>query len=208
MQNRGEEGSWRCKSGTKLVSRALAPYPPSLGTMQRGWLFVSFPNLYLLCFSSFGTYLVPPPRDPTSGFDHPDQAPLRRGESRGGQKSSPRGSTAQPRPAWAAQSTSQQHRAAAQSTSQAPERSSFLGKAGCKRDDSGQALLPSQTQQGPAAFPPCGDVSWGRPSGSGSWRQLQGAAPAPQPRFRKTPEVFSRSQKHLLGQPWLPGREG
>lgn len=28
----------------------------------------------------------------------------------------------------------------AQSTSQAPERNSFLGKAGCKRDDSGQAL--------------------------------------------------------------------
>lgn len=38
-----------------------------------------------------------------------------------------------------------------------PRRSCFLGKAGCKRDDSGQWLsLPTQTQ-GPATFPPCGD---------------------------------------------------
>lgn len=173
-------------TGLALVSHALEPHPPSLGTVLRGWLLVSFPNLSFLCFRSFGTYLVPPPRDAGGGFDH--QAPLRRGQSR----------TPAPKGARGREQAGPAH--PAQSTCRAPERSCFLGKAGCEWDDSGQApsANPNARRARPHSHPAEMFPGAAPPAlrAGGSCRELHQPH---KPRFRKTPEVFSYSQEQLLG---------
>ena len=79
-------------TGTGLAppSRALVPSPlsaPSPGRMQTGWLLVSFPTASFLCVRSFGTYLLPHPKDPhpcarAAALTHLHQAPLKKRRKR------------------------------------------------------------------------------------------------------------------------------
>lgn len=184
-------------TGLALPSRALVPHPPSPGRMQRGWLLVSFPNLSFLCFRSFGTYLVPPPRDPTGGFDLPDTPPPSPLEKRG----EPTRAKIQPpreHRAGCRQGQHIQHRA----HPRLPRGAAFLERQVASGMTQVRLSLPTQTHAGPGRIPTLRRCFLGPPlrhREQERGRQLQGAAPAPQPRFRKTPEVFSYSQKHLLG---------
>lgn len=74
----------RGRAGTGLMCPSTTP---SISGQDAERLASGFlPNLCFLCFRSFITYLVPHPRDPTGGFDHPDTPPAspleRRGEPR------------------------------------------------------------------------------------------------------------------------------
>lgn len=181
-------------TGLALVSQALVPHPPSLGRMQRGWLLVSFPNLPFLCFRSFGTCLVPSP-DPTGGFDHGDTPPAsppeQRGEARRAEMQPLRECRAAHR-----QGQHMQHRAHPRLLRGA----AFLERQVARGMTQVRLWLPTQTHAGPGRIPTLRRCFLGPPlRQQETGRQLQGAAPAPQPRFRQAPEVFSHSQKHLLG---------
>lgn len=181
-------------TGLALVSPALVPHPPSLGRTQRGWLLVSFPDF--LCFRSFGTYLVPLPRDPPVALitQTPPASPLeQRGELRRAELQPPR-----ERKAARRQGQHIQHRAHPRLLRGA----AFLERQVASGMTQVRLWLPTQTHAGPGHIPTLRRCFLGPPLRlqlRQRGRKLQGAAPAPQPRFRQTPEVFSHSQKHLLG---------
>lgn len=138
--HRGQGQGWYCPH----VPWYLTLHPRA-GCREAGFWFPS--QICLFCVSgALACILFHLPETPAVALTsqtHLHQAPLRRGESQRGQKSSPRGSAG----------LDAEH--PEQSTSQAPKRSCFLGKAGCERDDSGQALAanPNACRARPHSHP-------------------------------------------------------